>query len=198
MSFTTGGLLHQDSVTVAKLYFDLGHWAKVREKIFQDNLLQARTLSTSKKMTTVLCSRLKLLSQDELRVLIEGTSQDQAYILWLAVCRRYRFIYEFAVEVFRERFLTLQHKLGQSEYDSFFNAKAEWNEELEHLTDSTKIKLRQVLFRMLREAGLLSSQNVIIPAILSSIVITAIGRDSRKDFCIFPVTEADLKEWAKW
>ena len=197
MSFSTGGLFHQDSVKIAGLYSDAGNWDKVREIIIQDNVLQTRTIASSQRISREICTRLMLLRDKELAVLINGSSQDQAYILWLAVCRRHRLIYEFAVEVLREKFLTLQHELNHEDFDAFFNAKASWDDTLEHISDSTRKKLRQVLFKIMREAGLLSPQNLIIPAILSSEVIQAIENTSRQDFSVFPVAESDLKEWAK-
>jgi len=103
MSFSTGGLYHQESVKVAQLYLESGDWVKVRDTIIQENILQTRTLASAKKISEEIRSRLKLLTDQELGVLTEGPSQDQAYILWLSVCRRYRFIYEFAVEVLREK-----------------------------------------------------------------------------------------------
>ncbi len=118
MSFTTGGLFHQNSTNMVKLYFDLGTWVKVRKEVIEQNLLQARTQRTLKMITSEICSRLKLLHQEELQVLIEDTPHDQAYILWLAVCRRYLFIYEFAVEVLREKFLSLQFELQKCNFSS--------------------------------------------------------------------------------
>jgi len=197
MSFTTGGLFHNDSVNIAKLFLDFGNWKDVSAKAVKDNIVQSRTLNSSKRITREICSRLKLLNKNELRVVTEGTSQEQAFILWVAVCRRYKFIYEFAVEVLREKFLRLQYELTHSDYDTFFNSKTLWNDKIEHLTDSTKGKLRQVVFRMLREAGLLNSKNIINPVILSPIIIKAINSNSRKDLRLFPVNEADLMDWLK-
>ncbi|PIV38914.1 MAG: DUF1819 domain-containing protein [Candidatus Omnitrophica bacterium CG02_land_8_20_14_3_00__42_8] len=197
MSFSTGGLFHQDSVRIVMLFPGAGNWEKVRETVIDENILQTRTLASSQRISREICARLALLSDKELAVLINGSSQDQAYILWLAVCRRHRFIYEFAVEVLREKFLTLQHELNHEDFDAFFNAKASWDDALEHISDSTRKKLRQVLFKIMREAGLLTPENLIIPAILSSDVIKAIESTSQKDFSVFPVAESDLKEWAK-
>ena len=44
--------------------------------------------------------------------MVEGSSQEQKAVLWLAVCRHYRFIHEFATEVLREKFLTYQYFVG--------------------------------------------------------------------------------------
>jgi len=197
MAFTTGSLLHNDSLKIASLFLASGSWKDVSAKAVKDNILQSRTLSSSKKITVEICSRLKLLNKKELQLLIKGTSQEQAFILWVAVCRKYKFIYEFAVEVVRENFLSFQYELTYSDYDTFFNSKASWNEQLAHIADSTKAKARQVIFRMLREANLLNTKNMINPVILSSIIIEAITSKSQKDLRLFPINETDLVDWLK-
>jgi hypothetical protein len=76
---------------------------------------------------------------------------EQKQLLWLAVCKRYAYIREFSVEVLNEKYLRLDYELTEFDYDVFFSRKADWHIELDKLTDSTRKKLKQVLFRMLRE-----------------------------------------------
>ena len=101
MSFTTGCLFYRESVKLATLFVDLKDWNIVRNTVLADNLLQARTQNTSKRVCQEIISRLKTLSVQELELLNKGTSQEQAYLLWLAICRRYTFIGDFAVEIIR-------------------------------------------------------------------------------------------------
>lgn len=196
MSFTTGGLFHRESVELAALYFELGDWNSVRDKVTAENLLQTRTLSTLKRICREVISRLRTLDPGELEFLIKGSHQEQAYLLWLAVCRRYRFIADFAVEVLRERYLTLKSDLTFDDFDSFLNRKSEWHLELDELTPATRGKLRQVLFKMLREADLLTANNIIHAAMLSPRLSDLIHQGSRRDVLHFPVFESEMKGMA--
>lgn len=196
MSFTTGGLFHRESVNLAALYLDLGDWNSVRDKVVAENLLQTRTLNTLKRVCREVVSRLRTLSQSELEFLVEGSHQEQAYLLWLAVCRRYRFIADFAVEVLRERYITLKADLTHEDFDSFFNRKSEWHLELDEITPATRSKLRQVLFKILRDADLLAANNMINAAMLSPRLLDVIHRGNRRDVSYFPVFESDLKGMA--
>ena len=193
MAFTTGGLFYRESVTLAMLFFELNDWDPVKEKVLSENLLQSRTLNTSKRQCREIISRLKTLDQKELDLLISGSTQEQKYLLWLAVCRHYRFIAEFAEEVIRERYIGLKHDLQYDEFDFFFNKKSEWHPELEEIKPTTRNKLRQVLFRILREAELLTVKNTLNAAMLSQQFLAAIPRQRRKDVFLFPVFESDLK-----
>ncbi|AUZ76299.1 DUF1819 family protein [Aeromonas sp. ASNIH6] len=193
MSFTTGSLFHRESVELTALYLDLGDWSSVRDKVIAENLLQTRTLNTLKRVCREIISRLRTLSSDELEFLVEGSHQEQAYLLWLAVCRRYRFIADFAVEVLRERYITLKSDLTHEDFDSFFNRKYEWHLELGEITPATRGKLRQVLFKMLREADLLTANSMIHTAMLSPKLLSLIQRGSHRDILHFPVFESDVK-----
>jgi len=196
-SYTTGSLFFREAIMVAELYFDLGDWFLVRNKILENNLLQARTQSSFKRTLQELLQRLQCLTNDQLLILMDGSRQEQNQILWLAVCKHYRIIHEFAIEVIREKFLRLDVILSYLDYDVFFNSKAEWHEGLDQLTDATKKKLRQVLFRILHEAEIISSTNKILPTIVSARVAVSIVNDNPAYLAIFPITDAEIQKQAK-
>ena len=158
------------------------------------NLIQSRTASSSKRVCREICLRLEKLHEAELNILVEGSLQEQQQILWVGICRRHRFVYEFASEIIREKYRQINLDLRPEDYDAFFNAKAEWHDELEQLTESTRNKLRQVVFRMLREADLLTKANTINPVILSAQVARAVASHSPDDLRIFPLSDRDIRE----
>jgi hypothetical protein len=193
MSFTTGSIFHRESVKLAALYLDLGDWNSVRDKVIAENLLQTRTLNTLKRVCREIVSRLRTLSSGELKFLVEGMHQEQTYLLWLAVCRRYRFVADFAIEVLRERFISLKTVLHHEEFDSFFNRKSEWHPELDEIRPATRKKLRQVLFKILREANLLTADHTINAALLSPQLLAAIPQSNTLDILVFPAFEPQLR-----
>lgn len=197
MSFSTGGLFHRESVKLASLYLDISDWTAVRHKVISENTLQARTLSTLQRVGREVVFRLQNLNSKELGFLITGSYQEQTCLLWIAVCRQYRFIADFAVEVLRERFISLKLDLHHEDFDAFFNRKAEWQSELDRITPTTRTKLRQVLFRMLREADLLSTDSMINAAIFSPRLLEMMYQGNRQEIFYFPVHESDLKGMAK-
>lgn len=195
MSFTSGTLLYRESLTVARLYDELDDWDGVRDRVVGDNLLQMRTLNASRRVSNEVISRLRQLTARQRQILLDGSRQEQNYLLWLAICKRYRFIYDFAVEVLREKFLRLDLDLTYDVYDVFFHDKAEWHPEVEGVADSTREKQRQVVFKMLREAELLSPDDHIVPAMLSPRVIEAIAEDSAAHLSVFPISDMQLSGW---
>ena len=190
MSFTAGALLQAESVTIAKLYLELGDWDEVKGKVIVDNLLQSRAVSTLKRVSYEIISRLSTLTTEELSLLVDSDYQDQAYLIWIAICRHHKFIADFATEVLRERFITFKPDLQYSDFDVFFNRKCDWHSELDSLSISTKKKLRQVLFKMLREAHFLDGKNNIKATIFSPNLLEVIERNGGRDIMYFTVSEA--------
>jgi hypothetical protein len=189
MSFSTGTLFRQPSILFAKIHSEFGDWAAVRTVVLKDNLLQSRTSNTANRVCREIISRLKGLTPDQMLILTDGVPKDQGYILWAAVCKRYRFIHDFAVEVVHEKFMSMDLKLNHLDYDVFFNQKAEWHDEIVRIKESTRNKLRQVVFKMMRESELLSKGQMIIPTLLSPALEQCIQDDPYLTLAIFPVED---------
>jgi hypothetical protein len=195
MSFTTGGLFYQESVAVAEVYSRDHDWVAAKEYVQGHNLLQARTQSTGARIWREVSMRLKQLTADEMELLVNGSRHEQQTLLWVAVCKRYRFIRDFAIEVMREKILRMDFTLNQQDYEIFFNAKADWHDELGRLSASTQQKLKQVLFRMLYESEILSRNNEIQLAMLSERLAGVLVKDNREILLLLPVTDAMITEW---
>lgn len=190
LSFTTGGLLAREAAILAPIYLVERDWVKVRDLAVDENLLQARTYRTGVRLVRETVKRLSSLSDHELEILDEVTASERGHLMWAAACRRYHLIGEFAEEVLRERFLTLANTVSYEDYDSFYRAKAMWHDELDDVTDLSYKKLREVLFKMMVEAGLLTAQRAIEPALLSARVAECLTERSPSDIRFFPTRQA--------
>lgn len=190
LAFVGGALLHRESVLIAKQYQAIKNWDSVSIKVEKENLLQTRTISTSKRISRETILRLRELTPEEVERFVSSNENEQIVLLWLAICRRYRFIAEFAKEVIHEHFLNLNQKIDYEDFDAFFNNKAEWHSELESITEMTKNKLRQVLFRMLREADFITKDNEINAMIISPMQIEKISTNSRDELLLFPISDS--------
>lgn len=195
LSFTTGGLFLQQAPLVVERYLALRDWKHTREQVRAENLLQVRTSAAATRISKELIARLELLDPEELEFLVDGSLREQGYLLWAATCRRYAFIRDFAREVLREHYLLMRRQLTTSDYDAFFNAKALWHVELDELAASTQSKLRQNLFRMLRDADLISAQHQIQPVLITPALAHLLVHHGNEQLLIFPATDHEIKRW---
>ncbi|MGV9748322.1 DUF1819 family protein [Rhodococcus zopfii] len=188
LSFTSGGLLAREGESVAAIYLDCRDWQVTRARVVDGNLLQARTTSSLIRVSRETVQRLAVLGDDEIELLVEGSPTEQHHLMWAAACRRYALIGDFAEEVLRERFLLMTPTLDTDDFDRFITGKSLWHPELDRLKPSTRQKLRQTLFRMLREAGLCTAAGDITPAVISERVAEALDRRKPSDLRFFPTT----------
>ena len=176
-----------DSVEVARLHSSGADWQDTIAEAVERGATSLPKAASRYRTIREISNRLRMLSEDELEFLKgDAERSDKSALLWLATCRAYRFIREFATEVIRERYLSYQLDLPLQTFDILFEAKAEWDDGLASLSESTRLKLRQILFRIMREAGVISHDNRVQTAILSSSLRTMIGRNNPGELAIFP------------
>lgn len=144
-------------------------------------------------MVREVIGRLRQLTPEQLQLLLHGTRTDQDLLLWLACCKRFQLIADFAREILRTRFLRLELVIESNDADNFIESQSVWHEEIEELKPSTRQKLASVLIQMLREAELISADGLIQPKLLSPGLVKVIADDSVEHFQCFPVSEADVK-----
>ncbi|QEG43435.1 DUF1819 family protein [Roseimaritima ulvae] len=188
LSFSAGGLLYHESIVVAEAYASArGDWDRAIDDIKGGNLLQSRTVSTTKRKLSEMRKRLQLLTDREMSLLATGSRLDQKLLLWLACCLRYQVLGDFARDVLRGKYLQMDLFIGPADVERFLEAKAVWHDELENLAASTRTKLQTVMMRMLRESEMVTDDGVVLPPMMSPELQSAISNDSRDHFQFFPV-----------
>jgi len=189
LSYTAGALLLHESVIAVETYFEVGDWTKTKKMLIDENRLQMRMESSTRRIGGEVIQRLKTLTDNQLSFFQTASRRDQIAILWLSICKNYKFIADFAIEIIREKYLRMDYMLQYNDYEIFFYNKCEWHPELESLTDSTQKKVQQVLFKMLREADIIDASNIILGAILSDEFIELVKKDKKATLAVFPVPE---------
>jgi hypothetical protein len=190
LSFTSGSLLTREALIAVPIYLRERDWATTRARMKDDNLLQTRVARSNTRLLGALIPRLQVLTDAELQIVADGTSTERGHLMWAAACRQYDLIGEFAEEVLRERFLTLAGEVAYEEFDSFYRSKAIWHDELDAITDTSYKKVRQVVFKMMAEAGLLTKHGLIEPTSLSAGVADCLRHRTPSDIRFFPTKAA--------
>lgn len=193
LSFTTGGLLANECRVIAAEYLRLGDWSEARASVRADNLIQKRTASAVARISREAMDRASRLTDSELEIVVSGNAPERHQLVWLAICLQYCFVADFAEEVVREKYLSMNNALDPTALDTFFVKKSFWHGELEELKPSTKNKLRQNLFRMLREAQIVSEVGLILPQVIGDRVAKALRRRGPGSFLVYPVTDFEIE-----
>lgn len=187
MSFSTGGLFLNETLAVARLHVAGEPWSVTISRALTEGATSLPKAASQRRTLREIVNRLSTLTDMERDYLLtEADRSDQLALLWLATCRAYRFVREFATDVLRERYLSFQLDLPLERFDILFAAKAEWDDGLASISPSTRAKLRQVLFRMMREAHVISDDSRIQSAIVSSPLRAMLEQECPADLVLFP------------
>lgn len=195
LSFTAASLRLNEMVKVATAALDNagGDLAMVKESGVVFSSVKIRT---SDREFREVRKRLETLTPDQTAILIRGDLISQKQIAFLSVCKRYTFIRDFVVDVIRDKVLVFDYQLNESDYKSYINSKLSLHPELEEFSESTLKKAKQVMFRILEQAGIINNpvDKQIQPQILEQDVINATVRDDPAWLKIFMMSDKDIKQ----
>ena len=127
--------------------------AAIRQQAIEENVLAIRTDSANRRVVAETTKRLSALTVRELAYLAgpDSSTSDREALMWIAMCRYYAIVGEFAVEVLKKHYLVGNLHLDFDDYARFIANKATWHPELETISEGTAKKLRSNLFKaMLR------------------------------------------------
>ncbi len=184
LSFTAGALLPNEMSELARAYERLGDWESVAKAVRSEAILGYQATKTAERIGSELIGRLRELDEPLLERLRVCIPEERRMIAWIACCRHYSFVREFATEVVRERFLAGSASVSKSDYLSFYERKEAQHPELATVSESTRDKLRQVLFRMFADAGVIAKGGAILPVLIPEPLFSLLDR---ADALCFPV-----------
>lgn len=199
LSYTSTSLASYESEIIASLYSETHDWNEVRKYVVDDNAIQKDTLATRKRKFTEIRKRLDTLTLEQLFFYEEATSTDMKYLTLLSCYKLYQFIYDFSSEVIRNKLLLFDFQILNSDYESFYDSKRVAYDNLNTISEMTQKKLKQVMFKIYEQAGLIDSiktKNIQKPY-LSEELIKLIVQDDPKYLTAFLYSDNEIKDYMK-
>ena len=133
------------------------NWDIIADTVVESNLFQKSNSASTRRIFREIRQRLQNLDEQTLEDFDQFTRDEQKIVLLIAACKCYPFLFDFIQTVLANKLMVFDHHLKQEDFDAFWNRSQVDYPELEKIADSTRKKIRQVTFRLLAEAGLLSS-----------------------------------------
>ncbi len=199
LSFTAASLAANETQIISKIYLEEREWDIVKRKVVDDNILQKGTITTRKREFAEIKKRISNLNEEELKFFVSSIGDELKHIALLSVYKTYRFIFDFAVEVIRRKYLLFDYEILDSDYEKFFESKKLAYEKLNTISQKTCYKIKQVSFKIFEQAGILDSvktKNIKKPY-LSNNLIEIIVKDDPKYLKGFLYSDQDIDEAIK-
>lgn len=147
-----------------------------------DEVLGREKGATNKRQFQELRKRLKNLTPQQIRLLAEGSFDEQKHLTHLALCKTYGIYRDFVTQVIHEKVQIYDHQLSELDMNSFMSKKKLDHPELESLAVSTEKKVRQVIYRMLQQVGMIDSvtnPSILIPNVTLRVQEVIINDDPK-------------------
>lgn len=199
LSYTAVSLASYESEIIANLFLETNDWLKVEGCVIEDNILQKGSISTRKREFIELKRRLETLTPEQLAFYPHATSSDVKNLTMLACFKLYQFIFDFASTTIRNKLLLFDFQILNSDYESFYESKALSFDNLNTISEGTQYKLKQVMFKMFEQVGLIDSvkTKIIQKPYLSEELIKLIINDDPKYLSAFLYSNGEINDAIK-
>lgn len=195
LSYTAAPMLPIIMQRLAQLHSEYNDWNLVEKHALEENVFQKPTVSSQKRVFTELLKRLKNFTSEEIKYLSDAPMDDVRHLSLLACLKTYRLIREFIAEVMHDKYYLFDYAVLNSDYVSFLESKEAHSKKIASSSESTRKKLRQVMFNMLQEGGLIADVKsmMIQKPLISDNVIRLIVADDPKLLGLYLMNKEEIR-----
>lgn len=192
---TGASALITETLVVAEEYLKLSDWALVKESLVTNNLLNKIKQSTFNREFAEIKKRISNLSQQQIELMVSGDLDEAKSMILLSILKSYDFFNDFMVEVLSHKFQLFDRFLEDSDYNRFINYKNINHPELLIITPETASKVKQVIFKILEQLGIITSakNGTIIKPMLSSKSLEVIVNEDANLLAGFLYSNEEIK-----
>lgn len=124
-----------------------------RKAIYDENVLQARSPKTAKRLRTLIRSRLETMTEELWKLVRDGTGDEAIHACLAAAVKQSPLLGDYLDLVVREQFQLYAEALSKNQWGQFIDACRGRDPEMPEWSDSTIGRLRSSVFQILAEAG---------------------------------------------
>jgi predicted transcriptional regulator len=192
---TGASALITETLVVAEEYHRLSDWDLVKESLIKNNLLNKIKQSTFNREYSEIKKRINNLSDQQIALMVSGDLDEAKSMILLSILKSYDFFKDFMIEVLGHKFQLFDRFLDDSDYNRFINYKNINHPELLTITPETASKVKQVIFKILEQLGIITSakNGTIIKPMLSAKSIEVIINDDPNLLSGFLYSHEEIK-----
>lgn len=148
-----GSLLIPESRKIAQLLLQDASKEEWYKAIVIDNILQKRSPASAKRQVQLIKNRLNLMTSEHWLLVKNGNAEVATQALVASAVKHCRLLGDFMDNICRQHWLTFSNTLSNKDWQEFLDTCSLVDPAVGEWTATTTKKLRQVVFRILAEAG---------------------------------------------
>jgi hypothetical protein len=148
-----GSLLISESRQIAGLLLDGVDDKKWHRKIAVENILQKKSPKSSMRQARLIKNRLSMMNAKLWKLIINGSFETATQAILAASIKHNHLIGDFMDNVIRQHWETFTKHISLNDWEDFLRTCAQIDPKVDAWSANTRMKLRQVVFRILAESG---------------------------------------------
>lgn len=153
---SAGSLLIPESRRIAELMLRQPNAEAWDAAIVRDNILQ-KSPATAKRQSNLIRKRLQTLDVQGLQLIVQSDAELSGQLLMAAALRHSQLMADFMRDVYATDLRQLERSLSHRQWDTFLTECAHRDDAVNTWATSTRLKLFEVIVRILVEAKFLDS-----------------------------------------
>lgn len=157
-NLTAGALLVPESRKIAELLLAGVNSNEWKDAIETQNILQQHSLSSAKRIASLIRSRLESMKPELWKLVLNGDSTTATHAVFATVIKQSVLLGDYLNLVVREQFRRLEDKLTTRLWDDYILNCKQRDPEMDDFPPSTAKKVRSNIHKILAEAGYLKDR----------------------------------------
>lgn len=157
-TLNTRGFLYKETMIVAKLLHQGKTYQTILEILLKENLFQLNSQDRTVRFFNEIQKRLEELDVYLFNQFLVTDTHTSKAILFYALLKKDRLLFEWMREVVWDKFLVLDWRLSKKETGAFIEKKAKENQTISHWTPETKQLLMEAYHRVLNTVGMAKTE----------------------------------------
>ena len=160
VSFTAGGLLHEETISLS-LYYKDDKIESISEQIVNNSLMKTNSQASRQRMIQEIKKRYLVVGEKFYGNIDQFTIVEQKLIIFYSCMKTYKILFDFMLDVIIEKWLSMDLEVDIDDVERFLDKKSNVQNDIEDWSPQTRRKVITVLIRMLNEAGMLENNKLV-------------------------------------
>ena len=130
----------------------------LKKRNIDENLIHHKKVASIKRVNVPIFKRLKVMDKDMLQEFVCADIETSKYILLHAIMKTDKLVRDFVIEVYKDKLNMRKEYIERFDIDNWYEEKCILSQTLKERSESTSVKLKQVIMKILQDSGLVEKE----------------------------------------
>ena len=151
---TAEPFLYNETKIIAQYLLEGISPEELKRKNVKENLIKYKSSKSVVRVNSPIFRRLNIMDSEMLDEFVHADIETSKYILLYTIMKTDRLVRDFVIEVYKDKLLMRKDYIEKFDIDNWYEEKCILSNTLRERTESTAVKLKQVIMKILQDSGL--------------------------------------------